>query len=288
MKIPFCILTIAAVSVSQAAEPWKSVELFPDGAPNEEGQNVGDEAWKPTKEGDDPNITRLTNVTRPTLEIYQGKGDAAKKPALILAPGGGYSILAWKHEGVMVAEFLQERGFTTLLLKYRVPRRKNREGHAAPLEDARKALELAHGNAAAWGIDPDRLGIGGFSAGGHLAAVACYAKGTQQLPTEQQADFAVLIYPAYLENEAKDGLSDLLEITKASPKAFIAHAFNDRGAAGVNGSIALTTELSKNNVSTELHIYSQGGHGFGNLDRGLPISHWADRMADWLELEIGK
>lgn len=282
-----CWLNPAFAQDSADPKPWKSVELFPEGAPNEQGQEVGPEEWKPLSEGQ-PMITRLANVTKPTLEIYLGDGDSAKKPALILAPGGGYSILAWKHEGTMVAEYLQKKGYTTLVLKYRVPRRKDREGHEAPLEDARKALELAHANAKEWMIDPDRLGIGGFSAGGHLAAMACYAKGTQQLPKEQQADFAVLIYPAYLENEEKTGLSELLEITEESPRAFVVHAWNDRGRAGVDGSIELVRALSKSNVNTEFHVWSQGGHGFGILDRGLPINSWADRMAEWLQLEFGK
>lgn len=289
MKILSSILAIAlSFSGLQAAEPWKSVELFPDGAPNEEGQEIGEEKWMPIKEGGDPKITRLTNVTRPTLEIFPGEGDSAKKPALILAPGGGYSILAWDHEGTMVADFLQKHGVTTLVLKYRVPRRKNREGHEAPLEDARKALELAHANAKEWGIDPDRLGIGGFSAGGHLAAMACYAKGTQQLPAEQQADFAVLIYPAYLENKEKTGLTELLEITKDSPKAFMVHAFDDRGAAGVGGSIELARALNREAVQTEYHIYSRGGHGFGILDRGVPANSWPERLAEWLKTEVGE
>lgn len=292
MMIKQILATVVASSccwlalADDATKPWKSVELFPGGAPGEQNQKVEDEHFLPIKEGDDPKITRLTGVTRPTLEIYQGKGENPRKPALILAPGGGYAILAWDHEGTMVADFLAELGYTTLVLKYRVPRRKNREGHDAPLEDARKALELAHANAEAWKIDPDRIGIGGFSAGGHLAAVAAYGKGVQDLPVDQQADFAVLIYPAYLENKEKTGLSELLEIAEHSPKAFIVHAWNDRGAAGVDGSIALAKELSKRQVTAEIHLYSQGGHGFGMLDRGLPVSHWADRLAEWLEIEV--
>ncbi len=280
--------TFAAAALALFCFPpfaWSQViELFPDGAPGEENQEIGPETWKPSqKPGADPDITRLTNVTKPRLEIFPAPGDGAK-PAVLICPGGGYSILAMKHEGTMAADWLNAQGYTALVLTYRVPRREGREPHEAPLEDARKALELARQNAEAWKLDPDRIGILGFSAGGNLAAHAAYGAQTHNLPPNQRPDFAVLVYPAYLLNEAKDALQSAFKVTPESPPCFLVHAHDDRGGAHVEGSVRLYLELSAKNVAAELHVYSRGAHGFGMLDRGAPISSWPKRCQDWLAL----
>lgn len=290
LQVPLVLLlslTLLPTLAMADSKPWKTVEIWPDGAPNEEGQEVGEEAYLPVKEGGDPLITRLSNVTNPRIDIYPAPGDGVK-PAILIYPGGGYHILAMKHEGTMVAEFLNEIGYTALVVTYRVPRREGREPHEAPVEDARQALQLAHDNAEAWNIDPDQLGVMGFSAGGNLAAHAAYAKGVSDLPKTQQADFAVLIYPAYLQEESGE-LNKSLEITKSSVPAFIAHAHDDRGGAHVNGSITLYMALSEQDtIPTEMHIYSKGGHGFGILDRGLPVNQWPSDLADWLKITFGE
>ena len=283
---PKCLLLIFLLlgnAAIFAAEPWKTLEIWPEGAPNEDGQAIGEQSYKPDAK---PEIPILQNVSKPTLTIYRADGEAPK-PAVIICPGGGYNILADKHEGSSVAEWLTTQGYTALVLRYRVPRRKNREPHEAPLEDARQALLLAHQNAAAWGIDPERLGIGGFSAGGNLAARAAYTKGTLELPNEQQPDFAVLIYPAYLVTDDGESLNPDFEISENSPPAFLAHAYDDgRKRPGFvthpDGSARLFLALSAVNVPAELHIYRDGGHGFGILDRNLPVNSWPARCEAWL------
>jgi len=278
------LLVPAAVALAQNdATPAQTVPLFPDGAPNEENQKIGEESWQPLKPGEQ--ITRLTNVTKPTLELYPAPGEGAK-PAVIVYPGGGYSILAYKHEGTMVADALNKAGFHALVLKYRVPRRAGREPYAAPLEDARKALEITHQKAAEWKIDPERIGVLGFSAGGNLAAHAAYGKGTLELPKEQRPDFAVLVYPAYLLTADNKDLSPVFEIKPESPRAFMVHAWDDRSVAHVDGCARLFLALSAQNVPAEFHAYSKGGHGFGMLDRGVPVNQWADRLIDWLKVDV--
>ncbi len=278
---PHLFLLTLLLPLCAHAEPWKTVELWPDGAPNEEGQTVGAEEWKPIRE-DDPDITRLSNVTKPEIAIYPAPGEGAK-PAVIVFPGGGYHILAMKHEGTMVAEWLNELGHTALVLKYRVPRRKDREPHAAALEDARQALEFVHSNAEAWKLDPEQIGVLGFSAGGNLAAHVAYGKDVSNRPENQRADFAVLVYPAYLLNEEATGLSEQFVVTDKSPPAFLIHAHDDRKGAHVDGSVRMYLALSAQNIPSELHVYREGGHGFGMLDRGLPVNQWPARCGDWLK-----
>ncbi len=285
MKTLFAFVITLSVALPASAQV---VELFPDGAPGEANQKVEAEAWQPsTDPGTENEITRLANVSQPRLEVFPAKGDGAK-PAVLICPGGGYHILAMRHEGTMVADWLNERGYTALVLTYRVPRRKDREPHEAPLEDVRRALELAHEHAAEWKIDTDRLGVLGFSAGGNLAAHTAYGVGTKDLPANQQVDFAVLVYPAYLLNESGDGISDDFEIHPDSPPCFLVHAHDDRGAATVEGSAAFYQALSAEEISAELHIYSQGKHGFGMLNKGDPIHSWPDRCQDWLALVCEK
>ncbi len=271
---------------SQAADPWKTVEIWPDGAPHEEGQKVEEEAYLPIKEGGDPEITRLGNVSKPTMDIFPAAGEGPK-PTVVIFPGGGYHILAMKHEGTMVADWLNELGYTALVVKYRVPRREGREPHEAPLEDARKAMELAHENAEAWNLDPEKIGVLGFSAGGNLAAHVAYGKEVATLPKSQQADFAVLVYPAYLQNDEGE-LQDQLAVTESSPPAFLVHAADDRGAAHVDGSAVMYLALSAKQIPVELHIFRDGKHGFGMLDRGNPINRWPAVCADWLKLTLGE
>ncbi len=276
---PLLPLFLLLLALNASAE---TIELFPDGAPGEENQTIGEEAWMPLDKPDaDPAITRLGNVSQPRIDIFPAEGDGLK-PAVLICPGGGYYILAMNHEGTMVADWLNELGYTAIVLTYRVPRREGREPHAAPLEDARRAMELIHANAETWEIDRDQIGVLGFSAGGNLAAHLAYGVETKDLPAHLRPDFAILVYPALLKKDTTDTLNPAFVVTENSPPCFLVHAHNDRGGAHVNGSALFYLALSKREVPAELHIFSDGKHGFGMLERGQPIHSWPSRCEEWL------
>lgn len=242
--------------------------------------------------GDD-GIIRIQNVTDPTLTIYPAMGTSENSPAIIVCPGGGYKILAWNHEGTNVAEWLAKNGITALVLKYRLPASSIMENKSlGPLEDLIQALTLAHSNAEEWKIDPDKIGVMGFSAGGHLAA-----SGSTLLIENNKLnpDFSILLYPVITMNEPYThtgsrinliGLNppeDLLktfslenQVSEKTPPTFIVHADDDEGVM-VENSLAYYKELRMNGVSTEIYIPNKGGHGFGLK------GDWKDICLSWLK-----
>ncbi|NNM28975.1 MAG: alpha/beta hydrolase [Akkermansiaceae bacterium] len=244
------------------------------------------------KKGDDK--LRITGVTKPTLHLWP-----APKPdgrAVIIFPGGGYNILAAQHEGTEVAEWLNSQGITAFVAKYRVPRRKGREPHAAALQDAQRAIRLVRTRAAEFGIDPGRIGVLGFSAGGNLAALTIHHAGKpayEAIDAIDQAsarpDFAVLIYPAYLAADRDgDGLHPSvapLPHRSDYPPIFIATAADDRFTTGA---LRYYLHLNQRKAPGELHVYAKGGHGKGLRKDGYPFSTWALPCARWLaDLEAG-
>jgi acetyl esterase/lipase len=179
-------------------------------------------------------------------------------------------------------------GVTAILLKYRVPRRANLEKHAAPLQDAERAMGLIREHADEWKIDPKRVGVLGFSAGGHLAATLSNHAGERTYPKVDAADelnsrpnFTVLIYPAYLtpEND-RTKLAPEVDVTKQTPQAFIAMAADD--PVHVENALVYAGALAKEKIPVELHIYPTGGHGYGLRKTGQEIATWPDRLGAWL------
>jgi acetyl esterase/lipase len=233
-------------------------------------------------------ITRTSNVSVPTITLYPAPVDHNTGTAVIVAPGGGYGILASKHEGSDVCEFLNTIGVNAILLKYRVPRRQGLAKHHAPLQDAQRAISLVRYHAKDWNIDPDRVGILGFSAGGHLAVMALTSDGTRTFKIDHDLDeascvpdFGILIYPAYLiSEEDRDELSAEIKVTQKTPPAFITVAHGDKKY--VEGSARFYIEMLRNNRQCELHIYGHGGHGFGMKDIPEKVSEWPQRLADWM------
>ncbi len=286
--ILFCGVFSFAV-VSAVPEPSKTLKLWPGEAPGEVKGEVGEEGARPHRPGQ-KKVIRLGNVSVPTLSVYPAPKEKATGAAVLVCPGGGYSILAWDLEGTEICEWLNSIGLTGVLLKYRVPRRKNRPKHEAPLQDAQRALGLVRANAEAWGIDPKRVGILGFSAGGHLSASALtnYAKRTYEKvdgadELSCRPDFGVLIYPAYLvDNETKSKLEPELKVTKDVAPCFFAHAGDDRIPA--EGSVQFYLALRRAGVKgSELHVYPKGGHGYGKRPSEYPVVTWPARAAAWMK-----
>jgi acetyl esterase/lipase len=234
-------------------------------------------------------VTRVANVSEPTFTFYPAPADTNTGACIVICPGGGYSILAWDLEGTEVAAWANSIGVNAVVLKYRVPRRKGRPMHEAPLQDAQRTIRLVRSKAAEWKLDPDRIGILGFSAGGHLAAAAStnFATPAYDAIDETDAlspkpDFTVLVYPAYLLVEKNDvnELAPELTVTKETPPAIAIMTQDDQ--IKVECAVAYVLALTRAKVPAELHVYPTGGHGYGLRKSTHGVSSWPERLAEWM------
>ncbi|MES2308370.1 MAG: alpha/beta hydrolase [Verrucomicrobiota bacterium] len=214
-------------------------------------------------------VERISNVSKPQLTLYRASSTSAV-PAIIICPGGGYGILAYDKEGTEIAGWLNSIGITALVLKYRVPN--NREG---ALMDLQRAMQITHAHAQEWGIEKMPVGVLGFSAGGHL----CARLSSQIDSPESHPDFAILIYPAYLEDKEKGTLASELAVTSQTPPTLIIHTEDD--AAFVQGSKVYAAALKKAEVPSEFLLYPTGGHGYG-LRSSQSVKTWPQDCEKWL------
>ena len=281
-----CLAGFLLVSSATAvlADPETAIPLWEEGmVPGEKGVKLPAEA---SVDKNNDGIIRISNVSVPTIQFYPAPEEKNTGAVVIVAPGGGYSILAAKHEGTDVCEWLNSIGVNSVLLKYRVPRRKDLEKHHAPLQDAQRAIQMVRIKAEEWKIDPKRVGILGFSAGGHLATMALTSDGAASFPQKESMpscvpDFAVLVYPAYLiDEESKDKLSPEIKVTENTPPAFVVIAHGDKRF--VEGCARFYIEMHRKKRQCELHIYGHGGHGFGIKEIPQKVGEWPDRVADWM------
>jgi acetyl esterase/lipase len=280
--------TSGTVRVSAA----ETITLWPQGAPAEQG-GIGEEkdTTKPT-DGlvGGKRLIRLGDVAKPTITVYPAPREKNTGAAVIVCPGGGYTILAMDLEGTEVVEWLNSIGVTGVLLKYRVPARKNRARYEAPLEDAQRAVGLVRSRAKEWGVDPKRIGIMGFSAGAHLAATAsCNFTNRVYSPVDTadeascRPDFTLLIYPAYLTVEKEgDRIASELKITPETPPTFLVQAEDD--GVRVETSVFYYLALKKAKVPVEMHLYPTGGHGYGLRPSPQTVTTWPQRAEEWMRV----
>jgi acetyl esterase/lipase len=237
-------------------------------------------------------VIRLGNVSEPMLTVFPAPAESNAGAAVLVCPGGGYNILAYDLEGSEVCEWLNSIGVTGILLKYRVPRPKqnggDKEPPLGPLMDAQRALSIVRSKAEAWNIKPDRIGVLGFSAGGHLAARLStnYAqrayKSLDQIDSVScRPDFTILVYPAYLYRESDELISDSLPVNAQTPPAFLTMAFDDR--VGPENVLRMGIALKRAEVPTEIHLYPSGGHGYGLRNSEDQATTWPDRCAQWMK-----
>jgi len=277
-----CLLTWSAVAKAADLDPPREIRLWPEGVP---GQAVpADPAEKVERGADD--IQRRTNVSDPRLIAHPLPAVAEGRSAVIVLPGGGYRILADEHEGTEVARFLGGHGIVAFTLLYRVPTSGFDDDDEGPVMDAQRAVATVRARAAEYGVDPARIGLMGFSAGGHTALVAATTPasfpGADAGPSVRP-DFAVLVYPWRVAEEGGRGLWPGVVVDNATPPMFIAQTADDT-ASPVQGALSLYGSLCEARVPAELHVYERGGHGYGlrRRERSPGTADWPHRLVDWL------
>lgn len=290
----FALIVIVLVVGRVPAGEEMVVELWPGKPPGD----VGIAAEETTRSYESPLIdgpTKLiTNVTRPTLTIYRPTNDKNTGTAMIICPGGGYHNLFWELEGTEVAAWLNSQGMTGIVLKYRVPRRPGdvkSDPPLGPLIDAQRAVSLVRGRAAEWGIDPKRIGIVGFSAGGHLAVATAtnFEKRTYELvdavdEVSCRPDFAVGCYSGYFKAKDKVELSSTIHIDRipsGTPPIFLAHASDDK-ISDPEHSVFMYLALKRAGVPAELHVFASGDHDFGVRQNDKLPASWTGLCTRWL------
>jgi acetyl esterase/lipase len=234
-------------------------------------------------------VFRLGNVVAPTITLFKAKNaGSGPGPAVVVFPGGGYKILAIDLEGTEVCDWLNSAGVNCVLLKYRVPETGPYPKSNAALQDAQRTLGLVRQHAAEWDIDPNRVGVLGFSAGGHLSAAISnlYDKRFYEPIDEAdklscRPDFSVVVYPGYLALSEKNFEPNAdIHPTANTPPTFIVQAEDD--PVHVENAVVYFMQLKNAKVSAELHVYAQGGHGYGLRHTALPVTTWPEEVEKWL------
>lgn len=272
------------------------IDLWPNGIQNQYEGLSGEKI-----EENQGTIIHVGEVTKPTLTIYPAQNSQGKKSkAVVICPGGGYAYLAIEKEGHVIARFLAKNGIAAVVLKYRLPNDSMQPNKKlAPVQDARQAIRMIRANAEKWNIDPNNIGIMGFSAGGHLAATASTRRPYFDVEGENlRPDFSLLIYPviSMKENlthrgsrenllgktpseELVNEFSNEMQVSTQTPPTFLVHALDD-GAVPVENTLNYLARLRENKIPCEVHLYKSGGHGFG-LNPGLTDS-WGTLMLNWI------
>lgn len=288
-------LTLLVAVHSQAQE---TLPLYPGKIPNSKpAPNTESAAYN------EDSILIVSNVSQPTLGVYLPEPSKATGEAIIVIPGGGYHILAAGHEGVDVAKRFSEMGFAAFVLKYRIPDTTwmvNTE--TGPMEDAQRAIQIVREHAKKWNVNPHKVGVLGFSAGGHLAATAATHFNRSYIPKKKnisfRPDFAVLVYPVitFVDTAAHNGsmqnllgknpseekkkeYSNELQVTPQTPPTYLVHAKDD--PVSVRNTLLFADSLKAKGVLSEVLLYDAGGHGFGMVNKTSDIN-WPERVAEWI------
>jgi acetyl esterase/lipase len=280
-------------SLSAVGANNRTIQLWPDGAP---GKTATTEAEKDTTTPSDHAVAgrpvvRLGNVTAPILTPYPAPKGKNTGAAVLVFPGGGYRILAYDLEGTEICDWLNSIGITAVLVKYRVPEPKESLRYQQPLQDAQRAVGIVRNHAKDWNIDPQRVGVLGFSAGGHLLAVLSNMSAERTYPKVDEADeissrpdFAILVYPAYLSVDNKgETLAPEVKPSDQTPPTFIVQAEDDKPF--IAGTLLYYRALADARATAEMHLYSAGGHGYGLRRTNGPVTNWRQLAEAWLRYQ---
>ena len=281
----------AQTNVWQPSPRHTQIPIWPGAVPDAGKQPIdGPEGIKTLVTKDGTRWVAALNVTQPTMTVYSPK-ETNTGVAVVVFPGGGYTSLAMDLEGTEICDWLTSKGITAVLLKYRVP--VNKEGphfeSRAALQDAQRTLGLVRSRATEWHIDPRKIGVIGFSAGGHLVAAISTHFDKRTYPAADAADkescrpdFVISLYPGHLWYEDKPFvLNPNVPVTTNTPPTFLVHAEND-SINHVNNSLVYYIALKKAGIPVEMHLYAQGEHAFGLRQTRFPVTAWPQLVERWL------
>lgn len=301
-KILFAAIFMAIASAAQMKAQTSTQNLWPDGIPGVV-LNMNYQEKSTINEGIP---TRFEKVTLPSLYVYLPPADKATGTAVLICPGGGYAALAFNHEGHAIAKWLNDNGIAGIVLKYRLPSDMiMKDKSVGPLQDAQEALRTIRRNAKNWNINPGKIGVIGFSAGGHLASTLSthYNEKVYQPKdtTSARPDFSILVYPVitmdssfthagsrrnligdHPSKELVTRFSNELQVNENTPPTFMVHSADDR-TVPVRNSITYYESLVKYNIPSELHIFQKGGHGYGLAGDRETQSAWPSLCISWLK-----
>ncbi len=284
IKVPLLLVLLSGLLSVSAAEPL-TLKLWPEG-PRSPLPALTEASEKLIKSYGPITATHVSNVADPEITVY--KPEKPNGASVIVAPGGGYMFLSYSFEGTQVCEWLNTLGVTGVLLKYRTPTRDDKDPFTQPVEDAQRAIGLVRHHAAEWGLDPRRVGLLGFSAGGNLLGHVACDRGERTYPQKPELDdargpdFAVMVYGGgFLDKDDKTKFRPGFSVPKDAPPMFLVVAHDDK-----SNPIEMTMlylEYKKLNIPAELHIMTKGGHGFGMRPAGNPVNEWPARCGEWMK-----
>jgi acetyl esterase/lipase len=279
-----CLLITLVFLTGRPAVCGERMDVWPGMAPGESTQHTGDTL--PYRENEVPRVTRVINITQPTLSVHLA--DNPNGTAVVILPGGGFGKVVPDKEGTEAADWLNQHGVSAFVLNYRTTHDAQAPGWLKPLQDAQRAVALIRSRAEQWDLRTDRIGLLGFSAGGQVAVRLLCDKGKLAYDTvddidsvSHRPDFAMLIYPWNVYDAKRDCLVDGMIVPTDCPPAFIVHTDDDRSSS--LGAVSFYARLKKHGIPAELHVYGNGGHGYGL--RPVPnsqISSWTDHATHWL------
>ena len=296
------VIIIAIISVLNSNAQQKTMDLWPQGIPG----LVFTDSYIEKSTASEGLITRFEKTTNPMIYIFLPTREKATGTAVLICPGGGYAALAFGHEGNAIASWLNDNGIAGIILKYRLPSDLiMKDKSIGPLQDAQEAMRIIRRNAVAWNIDPKKVGVIGFSAGGHLASTLSthYADKVYDVADTISArpDFSLLIYPVITmdssfthagsrknligdkpSDEAIKSFSNELQVNEKTPPAFMVHSADDQ-TVPVKNSIVYYEQLVKYKIPSELHIFQKGGHGYGLGGSKDTQSAWPGLCINWLK-----
>ena len=282
------LLAFSPMSLSLGADQpsGESIPVWPDLAPGETSHDIG--IAQPLVAGEDPPITRLIRIRKPTIDVFLAKNPNGT--AVVVLPGGGFMKVVPDKEGSEAAPWLNAHGVSVFVVRYRTNEVTPQDEPAwrRPLQDGQRAVRLLRANADKWHIDKDRVGVLGFSAGGQVASILHTAEGVAAYDALDDVDrhpcrpdFSLLIYPWNVLDGNTAELLPQIQLSEKSPPAFIVHTHDDRSSS--LGSVLIYAGLKRHNVPSELHVYGNGGHGYGmRAVKDSDIGTWPARASEWL------
>ena len=280
MKKSFTILLMMC-SLNAFSQKHVMIYLWPGKVPGEVKEKTAPSVDTSQKDA----IIRFSEVTNPALEVFLPKPGTNNQSAVIVCPGGGYQILAYDLEGTEIAAWLNKMGFTAFVLQYRIPNKKD-----GALQDAQRAMRVVRDNCKKWNLNPDRIGIMGFSAGGSLSARTSVLFNKKTYSPIDKSDslscrpsFTMLIYPAYLDQGPNLSLTPELELNKNVPPIFIFQTADDPYG---NSALVMASALRNARLPVELHLLPEGGHGYGVRPGKIAATTWPVLAEQWLKRTI--